>query len=205
MGGVKGIDNLTLGGHPHRPPPRTRRRVSLSLSRETLCALSLAASQDSSPLPYSSQYPAAVRDPCRLRHATPGLHAHHTTAAASAGAGLIASSPSNCAASFSRTHCIPESDSTAPPPNAIAPSPLTPGGSLGAYSFAATSGWTTFSPLVGWPAARSATTSAASLPASTAPSIEPRNFCEVQSPARVKRGMGVSCEGRYLLRPGMAA
>ena len=30
-------------------------------------------------------------------------------------------------------------------------------------------------------------------------------FCEVQSPAIVKPGMGLSCDGRYLLRPGMAA
>jgi hypothetical protein len=35
--------------------------------------------------------------------------------------------------------------------------------------------------------------------------MEPRNFCEVQSPARVKLGMGVSCEGRYLFLPGIAA
>ena len=33
----------------------------------------------------------------------------------------------------------------------------------------------------------------------------PKNFWEVQSPARVKLEMGVSWAGRYLLRPGMAA
>eukprot|EP00967_Tisochrysis_lutea_P131479 scaffold228591_cov32-Tisochrysis_lutea.AAC.5 len=48
-------------------------------------------------------------------------------------------------------------------------------------------------------------TSAASLPARTAPSIEPRNFCDVQSPARVNPLIGVSWEGLYLLRPGIAA
>eukprot|EP00961_Rhodomonas_salina_P122053 1643332-Rhodomonas_salina.4 len=47
-------------------------------------------------------------------------------------------------------------------------------------------------------------TSAASLPARTAPSMEPRNFCEVQSPASVKLGIGVRCWGRNLLRPGGA-
>ena len=35
--------------------------------------------------------------------------------------------------------------------------------------------------------------------------MEPRNFCDVQSPARVKLGMGVRCCGRNLLRPGIAA
>merc|ERR1719487_2163995 len=38
-----------------------------------------------------------------------------------------------------------------------------------------------------------------------APSIEPRYFCDVQSPASTRLGMGDSCDGRYLLRPGMAA
>mmetsp|Transcript_15542 Transcript_15542/g.37637 ORF Transcript_15542/g.37637 Transcript_15542/m.37637 type:complete len:502 (+) Transcript_15542:536-2041(+) len=66
--------------------------------------------------------------------------------------------------------------------------------------------WITLMPLVGPPyAALSATTSAASLPASTAPSMDPRNFWLVQSPASVKLEMGVAWLGRYLLRPGMAA
>jgi hypothetical protein len=39
------------------------------------------------------------------------------------------------------------------------------------------------------------TASAASLP-QTAPSILPRNFCDVQSPANVKWGMGVVWKGR---------
>ena len=49
------------------------------------------------------------------------------------------------------------------------------------------------------------TTSAASLPASTAPSMDPKNFCDVQSPARVKLEIGVAWLGRYLFRPGIAA
>lgn len=59
--------------------------------------------------------------------------------------------------------------------------------------------------LVGMPAALSDTTSAANLPASTAPSMLPRNFWLVQSPASVKLLMGVCWLGRYLLRPGTAA
>ena len=59
--------------------------------------------------------------------------------------------------------------------------------------------------LWGRPVAWSTITSAASLPPRIAPSIEPRNFCDVQSPAITKLSMGVSCDGRYLLRPGMAA
>lgn len=34
-------------------------------------------------------------------------------------------------------------------------------------------------------------------PPRTAPSIEPKNFCEVQSPARVKLGIGVRCCGLH--------
>mmetsp|Transcript_40269 Transcript_40269/g.93979 ORF Transcript_40269/g.93979 Transcript_40269/m.93979 type:complete len:246 (-) Transcript_40269:569-1306(-) len=60
-------------------------------------------------------------------------------------------------------------------------------------------------PLVGRPAAFWTTTWAASFPASTAPSIDPRYFCAVQSPARTKLRMGVSCDGRYLPMPGRAA
>lgn len=38
-----------------------------------------------------------------------------------------------------------------------------------------------------------------------APSILPRNFCDVQSPAKVKLGIGVRWDGLYLFLPGMAA
>ena len=38
-----------------------------------------------------------------------------------------------------------------------------------------------------------------------APSMDPRNFCEVQSPAKVKLGIGVSWDGLYLFLPGIAA
>ena len=65
--------------------------------------------------------------------------------------------------------------------------------------------WTSFRPCVGAPTARAATTSAASLPARTAPSMLPKNFCDVKQPQSVKFGIGVFCEGRYLLRPGTAA
>mmetsp|Transcript_2951 Transcript_2951/g.9980 ORF Transcript_2951/g.9980 Transcript_2951/m.9980 type:complete len:312 (-) Transcript_2951:1248-2183(-) len=125
---------------------------------------------------------------------------------ASLAAGALSGCPSsNCAASFSRSTCMPSLESTAPPPKAMAPCPLTPAGALAAHTLSAISGRIALRPLVGLPAARSATTSAASLPARTAPSMEPRNFWEVQSPASVKRSMGVCCDGRYLLRPGMAA
>ena len=89
----------------------------------------------------------------------------------------------------------------------MAPSPLTSGGSVGTYAsaFATMSGWIALSGFVSRPIAVSTITSAASLPARMAPSIEPRNFCDVQSPASTKFEMGVSCDGRYLLRPGIAA
>ena len=83
-----------------------------------------------------------------------------------------------------------------------------PTGSFSFRPFASsmTSGTIFFRPLVGAPyTALSVTTSAASLPARTAPSMEPRNFWLVQSPASVKLEMGVAWEGRYLLRPGIAA
>mmetsp|Transcript_14279 Transcript_14279/g.35618 ORF Transcript_14279/g.35618 Transcript_14279/m.35618 type:complete len:239 (+) Transcript_14279:208-924(+) len=94
-----------------------------------------------------------------------------------------------------------------PPPKAIGYLPRTPTGCFGSEDAAAatTSGWTSLHPFVGMPRALSTMTSAASFPASTAPSIEPKNFCEVKSPARTKLLTGVSCEGRYLLRPGVAA
>mmetsp|Transcript_5192 Transcript_5192/g.10942 ORF Transcript_5192/g.10942 Transcript_5192/m.10942 type:complete len:201 (+) Transcript_5192:230-832(+) len=66
-------------------------------------------------------------------------------------------------------------------------------------------GWMVFSGRAGNPLARSLITSAASFPASVAPSIDPRNFCEVKHPHSVRLGMGVVWLGRYLLRPGMAA
>merc|ERR1712146_719710 len=91
----------------------------------------------------------------------------------------------------------------------MGPLPLTPTGFFGCRVLAlwTISGWISLFWVVkvSTPAARLDTTSAASLPPSTAPSILPRNFCDVQSPARVKLGMGVFWEGRYLLRPGTAA
>mmetsp|Transcript_7632 Transcript_7632/g.28577 ORF Transcript_7632/g.28577 Transcript_7632/m.28577 type:complete len:209 (+) Transcript_7632:149-775(+) len=106
--------------------------------------------------------------------------------------------------SFSSTSVI-----TAPAPKVSADSPsVAPTGSF-CVSVAAsliTSGMIFFKPLVLAPyTALSVTTSAASLPASTAPSIEPKNFWLVQSPAKVKLEMGVLCDGRYLFRPGIAA
>ena len=88
-----------------------------------------------------------------------------------------------------------------PPPKAIGCRPRTPTGSRGAAPSAAATtssctGLSVCDVAAARPAARSAMTSAASLPASTAPSIEPRNFWLVQSPASTKLGTGVAWLGR---------
>ena len=100
-------------------------------------------------------------------------------------------------------HHLARAATTSPPPNAIGESPRQPSGFGEAPSAASTTWrWTSFRSCVGAPTARAATTSAASLPARTAPSMLPRYFWLVKQPHNVRFGIGVFCDGRYLLRPG---
>merc|ERR1719261_11741 len=67
------------------------------------------------------------------------------------------------------------------------------------------SGMTSLRPGAAASTARAETTSAASLPARMAPSIEPRNFWDVKQPQSEKLSMGDFWLGRYLFLPGIAA